>query len=795
MNKQWREIGWRLLPGVVTALLLGVAIKFAVFTSLEEIAYRTLFRVRGERPWDDRLVLIAIDDESIRQIGRFPWPREQYATLLQELNQANPALVVVSVLWSEPSSDDAMLADAMLENGGVVLPQAWDARGEPLLPVPILQNAAIALGHILEQQDSDGMVRWILPEVAQQPALGVATIQAYQLVKEPVRLPPLTTTLWLNWPGSADSLPQYSFLDVVQGNVAPEVFENKIVLLGVTATGISPQPTPFDQNPAASDVYIHATVIHNLLQQDNLVPLGIGWKILILLVGGPGLSWVMASWSTRKQLIVVSGMCAGWGLLSLILFHANYLPPVTLALTLFGSTALAVALTERLRENALLQAQVDQLWLMHRKDLALQSLGDSAADLWIGDDTPGRSLPAMYRVRQLAALAELFARSQSSQAAIARHLAIGLVTADLDGQVWFCNPRAANWLDLRVGNNLKNRLVPDWLSAKDWQASLATLMAQGNRTTMEVEVPKSYLLQNQQDKQWNKEPPPAQWFALTLEPLVYRTAEEADPANICDGILLVLEDITLHKQIEVNLSRQIHDLSEATQIKDDFWSAVSHELRSPLSNIKMAAQILAMNTSPEFQREYLQLIDDECQRELDLISELLDLRRLEAGNHQPELDTFELEVWLHHIVHPFAARTRDRQQTLVLDIPPNLPTISTDRFSLERLLVELINNACKYTPAGHTITVTACCDASPNATTVELTVSNTGVEISDEKLTKIFDKFYRIPEYDHWHQGGTGLGLALVKRLAEYLGGSIEASSRNRVTCFTVRLPLIASPA
>lgn len=106
--------------------------------------------------------------------------------------------------------------------------------------------------------------------------------------------------------------------------------------------------------------------------------------------------------------------------------------------------------------------------------------------------------------------------------------------------------------------------------------------------------------------------------------------------------------------------------------------------------------------------------------------------------------------------------------------------------SLSRILTELIHNACKYTPPNETITVTACAEAG----LLYLSVSNSGVEIPDEERPRIFDKFYRIPNSDRWKYGGTGLGLALVKGLTEHLGGSIEVTSTNNLTCFTVRLPI-----
>ena len=118
---------------------------------------------------------------------------------------------------------------------------------------------------------------------------------------------------------------------------------------------------------------------------------------------------------------------------------------------------------------------------------------------------------------------------------------------------------------------------------------------------------------------------------------------------------------------------------------------------------------------------------------------------------------------------------------------PTLPMLTTDSFCLSRILIELINNACKYTSAQETIAIAAYAEAD----TLSISITNSGVEIPDEQLDLIFDKFYRIAENDPWQYGGTGLGLALVKKLVEHLQGKIEVKSENKLTCFVVTLPLL----
>ena len=113
----------------------------------------------------------------------------------------------------------------------------------------------------------------------------------------------------------------------------------------------------------------------------------------------------------------------------------------------------------------------------------------------------------------------------------------------------------------------------------------------------------------------------------------------------------------------------------------------------------------------------------------------------------------------------FIEQMRQQQQQFALKIPAGLPPLVIDSLRLEHILNELLHNACKYTPSGEVITVSA----QATSETIEICVSNSGVEISPIECDRIFDKFYRIPSNDPWKHGGTGLGLALVKKRVEHL--------------------------
>lgn len=243
---------------------------------------------------------------------------------------------------------------------------------------------------------------------------------------------------------------------------------------------------------------------------------------------------------------------------------------------------------------------------------------------------------------------------------------------------------------------------------------------------------------------------------------------------------------------------QVEELAKLNRLKDDFLSTVSHELRSPIANMKMAIHLLQAAGDPDRRERYLKILRTECDRENDLIEDLLDLQRLEADAYRSHTTAVNLAEWLPTILTPFNYRISNRQQILEVEYPPELPPIISDPISLGRIVTELLNNACKYTSAGGKIALSirhsegggesVTPNPSAAAPVCLFTIVNQA-EIPKAELPRIFDKFYRVPNADPWEQGGTGLGLALVYKLVEQLGGSIQVESDAGWTAFTVALP------
>ncbi|BBD53200.1 Sensor histidine kinase ResE [Planktothrix agardhii] len=277
--------------------------------------------------------------------------------------------------------------------------------------------------------------------------------------------------------------------------------------------------------------------------------------------------------------------------------------------------------------------------------------------------------------------------------------------------------------------------------------------------------------------------------------------------------LLKSRNAELEKQVEERTSK-VEELQQLNILKDDFLSTVSHELRTPLANMKMAIYMLKIAPNSERSPKYLEILESECMRETNLINDLLDLQRLESSAAPITIDSLDLLEWLPNIINPFYSRTQERNQVLNVQYYPYLQSIRTNSNSLERIVVELLNNACKYTPNGgeiflgiHYHSLSNWLELIPTTNNKRKTkkqnislpspsisdplqiVIRNPAEIPEQELPRIFEKFYRIPNADPWKQGGTGLGLALVQKLVAQLNGTIQVESNQNLTTFTIEFP------
>lgn len=238
-------------------------------------------------------------------------------------------------------------------------------------------------------------------------------------------------------------------------------------------------------------------------------------------------------------------------------------------------------------------------------------------------------------------------------------------------------------------------------------------------------------------------------------------------------------------RLHAELQRQVQKLTELNQMKEDFLNLVSHELRTPLTSMRMAMKMMELKGIPASHTQYFSILNNEWAKELELVNNLLDLQRLESGSQKIEQSSLRLQHWIPVLLEEFLLRSQERQLSLFCQIPSDLPPFTTDKCLLNRILSELINNAIKYTPPYEQIQVVV----YPTDSSLFIKVINTGIQIPAEEMPRIFEKFHRVVALDRYHQGGTGLGLPLVKKAVETLGGQVTLDCQLNSTCFQIELP------
>lgn len=235
---------------------------------------------------------------------------------------------------------------------------------------------------------------------------------------------------------------------------------------------------------------------------------------------------------------------------------------------------------------------------------------------------------------------------------------------------------------------------------------------------------------------------------------------------------IVMYDITEFKDLE--------------RIKKDFVANVSHELRTPLTAIKGFTETLEERTKDGEELHYLDVIKKHTDRLINIVSDLLTLSQLEQAQAQAVREDIDLKQLVSNVLKIFEQQAKAKGLYVKLNIEEKLPAIKGDYFKLEQVLINLVDNAVKYTEKGG-ITV----GVSSGGSAVNVVVEDTGIGIPQEHTARIFERFYVVDKSRSKKLGGTGLGLSIVKHIVALHKGTIEVDSTpGQGTKLTVKLPI-----
>jgi len=717
-----------------------------------------------KRPAPDNIVIVAIDDKSIAELGRWPWKRGTHAQLLNILNNGAPRAIAFDVILTEGDASaagaDHALALAIARNRHVVLP-ILSARTEagltPLLPYTEFATAAAGLGHIQLNFSSDGIVRsaWLYETLGgrEWKTLALALLEDGDRSRNTARLPsgnegPMQESahrklLGIPFYGPPGHFTRVSYIDVLRGVVPARFFRDKYVLVGAAASGLGDVfPTPqANRQGLMSGIELHANMLAALQEGRSISAAPRAVRIafaalpaLLVLVGFMYLSPRYALALTGVLTLLVGGLCA------MLLQYDVWLAPSAALLLLW---------------------LIYPLWSWRRLEVALRYLDEETGRL--ASSAPFATTPSRSGERRLWDFFER--RIDAARTATRRMLDLhqfvsdnlnsmpdANIVIDCDGVVMLYNRKARElFMSLGIaparGQDIQLLLAPFHATAAALEGALwRNLLTAPSEDGIEAVDPQRRM------------------FMIRSTP-----SHQANGAML--GWIVSLADVTA--------------LRATLRLRDESLNFISHDMRAPQSAILATLELQRSGQVALDQEALFRRIEKSVHVTLSLADEFILLARAESRSYQPE--ELDFRSLLADATDEMWAPANERQVRLeTVAAGDDAYWVRGDRAMLVRALCNLLSNAIKYGPRNALVECRLSIDHDTQPPQLVCAVHDGGPGLSEADLAQLFTPFYRATGST---QPGAGLGLTFVKTVVEHHGGSVAASNVNGGACFIMRLP------
>ena len=734
-------LGWLVVP-LLALLVVWFFYVSSILDSLSDNILNQFFHWRGERPTNQQLIIVGINDESLANLGMWPLSRQLHARLLARLRQAKA--IGFDILFLEATPDDDDFSKAMAAGAPVFLAMAKDD-GRVLMPSPTLSGYA-GTGYIHTPIRPDGMARSLLLHDD-----GLSPLSLAMLNDKTVKVK--SGELLINYYGKEKTFPYLSYQDVLNGRIDPKFFAGRYVLIGADAAGLGDvHPTPYMQTRPSPGVEIQATILGNLLDNTFLVPF-------------PRLSWLFAlavfvmSIFFWLNIRVVGNILAAL-VLGLILLTASYfgflnnifLNPMPALLTL-ASTYLAYLIFQG-------------LWVARRMYLVVNSLDKELSD----------SLSNTYIT-----IPQQFFRVGDRRASMSHFPGeIGNYLGRVDEGIMALN------LQDRFIHHLLTEATPPIILWEKENGAVVLASTLFRRLWQDMRIPSDL-------------PSMSEFFALfdnndqvpRLEPVLAvgtrphnLTVHLPGQKSLCFQV--ILHEVTTSDSFFsgiIAILTDVTELRELEKMKSEVLSVVSHELRLPLTTILGYSEIL-LAVLPEEQCRHAEEIYNQTQRLNQMIDSFLDISRIESGKYVVLGVPLDILAVAHDAVFAVNYAATDKEIIIESHLPERCSLLYGDEPLLLQAVINLLENAIKFSPPLSPVSLTI----REEKEYIDIEVADQGPGIRYEEREKIFSKFQRGANVSR--ESGFGLGLSLVSQVVLSHGGLIELLTfAPQGARFLIRLP------
>ncbi len=330
----------------------------------------------------------------------------------------------------------------------------------------------------------------------------------------------------------------------------------------------------------------------------------------------------------------------------------------------------------------------------------------------------------------------------------------GIIAVDNEHRIMFINPVAETLLGI-YEDKVKGHHVMEIIRSNQLDDCLERFLISDQIETTDIEIFE----------------PSQRIISISTTPILSEEHQKL-------GGVIVLQDVTEIRKLE--------------QMRKDFVANVSHELKTPLTSIQGFVETLKAGAAEQksIRDKFLDIIDIESTRLSTLIDDLLMLSDIENRTRYAAHDEIPVVKSVQEVVEMLSEQAQRKRILITLDPPPGLPNLMGNSGWFKQMIINLVDNAIKYTPEHGSVHI----DLSTERDSLVIKVSDTGIGIDPEHLSRLFERFYRVDKARSRQVGGTGLGLAIVKHIVIIMGGQISVTSKpGDGSIFTVRLPVTDS--